>query len=373
MLARLTRPAARTVRNEPHPQSPPPGWYPEPTVPGQIRWWDGRSWTPYTRPAVPPQPPQSETTDGHPTARVFSVDRVPDHQASHVELPASGDIFAYRDNGDDDFPGYSTIDADLVELSDDGRLAVVGESHYQPALSLVANGRVFGHEFADHGPVRAMLIPEPQNPHDRNAVRIDVLVSDRQSVTVGYLSRAIAPQYQPHLLELRAQGKIGTCPGRLTGGGAGRFYGIYLHLATATSLFASTEPADQRPFAHVTDTEIMFKAEWACVVTGEEAHQEILSSYATRHRNHTDALFTLDYCIIQRGKYRGAKAIEVRLEGTRIGELTKAMTDRYSDLLDAAHHRGLVASCHGELVYDQKRGWQVTLSMPRNPQYSGRS
>ena len=39
-----------------------PGWYPDPTVPGQQRWWDGTRWSehvgpaPATRPEPPPAP-----------------------------------------------------------------------------------------------------------------------------------------------------------------------------------------------------------------------------------------------------------------------------------------------------------------------------
>jgi len=306
-----------------------------------------------------PPPSRAIAVEGPRTAQPRMVGERSDNQ------PALGEPPAGRDS---DLPTFNSIDVELVGLSEDGRLKVVGESHYQPALQLIANGRVFGTDFADHGPVQALLVPEPQNPFDQNAVRVDILISDRQSVKVGYLSRAVAPRYQPQLLQLQDRRRIGTCPGRLTGGGPGRYYGVYLHVAPPDRLLTPMQPLDQQAFAHVTGTEITLKAEWTCVVTGEEDHQVELGSYAARHPHRLDAVFTLDYCVIQHGKYRGAKAIEVRLEGNRIGELTKAMTDRYSGILDKVHAHSCVAFCHGELAHDQRRGWQVTLSMPRDPQ-----
>lgn len=34
--------------------SSPPGWHPDPRVPGQLRYWDGSTWTAHIAPAGPP-------------------------------------------------------------------------------------------------------------------------------------------------------------------------------------------------------------------------------------------------------------------------------------------------------------------------------
>jgi hypothetical protein len=53
----------------------------------------------------------------------------------------------------------------LRPLSTDGRVAVVGESHYQPALRFAAKGAVVATKLL-HTAIRvtALLIPEPGNP-----------------------------------------------------------------------------------------------------------------------------------------------------------------------------------------------------------------
>jgi hypothetical protein len=61
---------------------------------------------------------------------------------------------------------------------------VAGESHYQDALRAIAGA-------SDEPQVRhateAALVPEPDNPHDPNAVRVEI-----DGRYVGYLPRAEA-------------------------------------------------------------------------------------------------------------------------------------------------------------------------------------
>jgi predicted Zn-ribbon and HTH transcriptional regulator len=109
----------------------------------------------------------------------------------------------------------------------DETLEVVGESHYQEALWEAVGGiRV--------DPVRedcvALLVPEPNNPYDPNAVRVVV-----EGKTVGYLSRENAALYLPGLRRLMANchGGLVALRGVIVGGGPREnhrvgFLGVFL-------------------------------------------------------------------------------------------------------------------------------------------------
>jgi hypothetical protein len=91
-------------------------------------------------------------------------------------------------------------------------LEVVGESHYQDHLWRIAGGFTAQ---PVRNPIRALLIPEPDNPYDPNAIRVVV-----DNGTVGYLSREDAVAYGPGLHELMdSSGATIALEGQLVGGG----------------------------------------------------------------------------------------------------------------------------------------------------------
>jgi len=91
-------------------------------------------------------------------------------------------------------------------------LEVVGESHYQDHLWHLVGGFTTEHVRA---PILALLIPEPSNPHDANAIKVVI-----DGGTVGYLSRDDALAYRPGLLQLidRWHASI-ALEGQIVGGG----------------------------------------------------------------------------------------------------------------------------------------------------------
>jgi hypothetical protein len=120
----------------------------------------------------------------------------------------------------------TTLEAALM----DGRssLEVVGESHHQDALWLLAGGRRPPEEHVTTK-ICALLLAEEGNPYDANAVA--VLISGERA---GYLSRHDAERYRAGLLVLQEKhGKPIALEGVIAGGGLredgpGRL-GVFLH------------------------------------------------------------------------------------------------------------------------------------------------
>jgi hypothetical protein len=106
---------------------------------------------------------------------------------------------------------------------------VVGESHYQTALASICGGYTEeGHDVV----VEANLVLEDSNPHDPDAVRVDI-----KGETVGYLSRENARQYRNRLIEEGYPHVVAKCMANIRGGwdrghGDKGYFGIWLDVPT---------------------------------------------------------------------------------------------------------------------------------------------
>ena len=110
-------------------------------------------------------------------------------------------------------------------------MSVVGESHYQEQLRELKQ--------SDRERFTAHLIPEPDNPHDPNAVQ----VCGPAGETLGYLRRRVAKQYARCL----AEHPHATCPAKLTGGTREkRTIGLVLEWTTVRALWETWKAGQHR-------------------------------------------------------------------------------------------------------------------------------
>ena len=96
---------------------------------------------------------------------------------------------------------------------------VAGESHYQDALHSLA-GNAEGETRLE---TTAALIPEPTNPHDPNAVKVEI-----DGKLVGYLPRQAAIDYGPMVKEPAERGRTAICEAMIAGRGG--VLGVFLKL-----------------------------------------------------------------------------------------------------------------------------------------------
>lgn len=106
-------------------------------------------------------------------------------------------------------------------------------------------------------------------------------------------------------------------------------------------------------------------------MTGEERHQETLARHHSTARPLTRVAADLASSSVSRGKHQGAYAVEVRLDGERVGELTAAMSARYKHLVVAQESNGSGATCEAVITHGE-RGFQIDLRLPNaNPNDAG--
>ena len=109
----------------------------------------------------------------------------------------------------------------------------------------------------------------------------------------------------------------------------------------------------------------MVPGEVAITVTREEQHQDVIAHYAPAPGRERRVAVELTWCVVPAGKYKGQQAIEVRLDGHRVGELTYLMSQRYAPLVTNVNAHGGRAGCEAVIERDA-RGLQLTLRLPRD-------
>jgi hypothetical protein len=98
-----------------------------------------------------------------------------------------------------------------IELFGKNDIPVAGTSHRQEVLSRIAGDAL---RRGEHVAFTALLVPEPQNPHDPNAIAV---IAEGHG-PVGYFARRDAVRYRVMAEELLRRGAIGVCEAFLTGG-----------------------------------------------------------------------------------------------------------------------------------------------------------
>jgi len=142
------------------------------------------------------------------------------------------------------------MDAHLFEPPDGARVDVEGTEAYQDTLEMIGGRRTAdGMRDLDH---LAILLPEPTNPDDADAIRVVILPSKprRNAGKVGYLSREDATRYRPIIDRLAALGKVTVCRASLEGGsdrGSGDDSPIGVMLRLGTVADCEAELAQDTP------------------------------------------------------------------------------------------------------------------------------
>lgn len=180
--------------------------------------------------------------------------------------------------------------------------------------------------------LEAVLVPEPDNPHDPNAISIRI-----SGNVVGYIGRDDAPQYVPAIHRITASGYEATTTARIwatvsdswTKPGTRQFSARITVYLPAPGMIT---PLNMRP---LDDIAVL---PWgnALQVTGEDKHFDHLFNYVpasgeglvvlTLHRT-TNTL--------KNGTER--EFVEVRLDGERVGQLTAGSSAHY---LPSIRHAG---------------------------------
>ncbi|GAW51490.1 MULTISPECIES: HIRAN domain-containing protein [unclassified Nocardioides] len=327
-------------RNKPSqiPATAEAGWYADTAGAGQLRYWDGAAWTDRVA-ATPDQ--QTPAAEEAPTAHGT---RASDGRPFGRPVPPWTEKLAHQD--------------------------IVGESFHEDAFKAIAaeygqrSLPDYGYEIPE---AVAVIVPDPENAFDPNAVAVWV----EGKHLVGHLPRDVAAAYAPKL-EALDRGTYLQVPARVWIGrddwdrdtGARKKNGVRGSVSVRLP-----DPNGVTAFNDLPD-EPHTVLPWgrAVQIAGEELHMEVLRTFAlgTDPRHVAATLH-----VVEEPRRTGdpVRLVEVRLDGERVGVMSKAISEQIHDLVAFVADKGRVPVARAIVKGSDLRA-EVTVHVARTSDVS---
>lgn len=320
------------------PPSPPADWYPDPTGRHQHRYWDGTNWTDTAAsngaavhdPLVPLQRPFEARVSAASAAVVAATEEEPRKRRLFGRRPAPASTRERQ-------PTAARAPYPLAGGSGRPGVEVEAEFAYMEAIHAALGRAPRLDEEMVLEDLTATLVPEPDNPHDANAVAVQL-----GGRTAGYLGRDDAREYQPVLMDLVRAGFAPTARANLWAIARKdydkprkpRFFAnLRLALKDPHLLIPVNDPPEAAssllPWGN------------ALQLTGEEKYQGTLARYVSPAGDGL-ALGTLHVTV--GGTAKSPKdVIEVRIDGQPVGTLSAASSVHFAPVVQHLASGGVLA------------------------------
>jgi hypothetical protein len=226
-------------------------------------------------------------------------------------------------------------------LQPGGTQAVVGEASYAEALERIAHGRTWGGTRTRW--FTACLSRDDANPHDADAVRVDI-----GGDTVGYLPRTDAPGFHAVLERLRQEQQVATARARLTGGWERGPYG-----RGAIGVMLDIDP---RRVQRRRDAPFLPPGTTVLVVQDEDA-TATLEQFLGDSRS-------IEVTASLEPATEPPETLRVSVAGREVGMVTGVIARVHLPVVGRVLARGFPATC-AATIERRRRGPAVRLQLPR--------
>lgn len=344
--------------------TPPANWYPDPAGNHQFRYWDGATWTHHAAdngvqvidPLLTPNASAAQLTrrEVRKLARDAEADQLrrkhEDAARQRLAIQQEAHARAQREHEERELERRRSearhreqrqaAEREAEAARDFEARILRAPAYYLPEYNGYPSTEVAG-EFARIGAIHKVLgrapkldeeliddaltvtfVPEPSNPHDKNAVKVVI-----KGHHVGYLEKEVAAVVYPIFREIVDAGYAPVAGARVWAV-ARRDYDSprkLRHHANVRVALTHTHlilPINDPP----PEDYSVLPSGGSLQVTGEEHHQDVLSNYVT---SNGDALVVGTLVPMRTARANAKDLVEIRIDGERIGQLTPGSSQHF--------------------------------------------